>query len=63
MSPSYEDGLVAGMMDFLHGGFSDDIYCATDDFGRGYACSCPSPIDHPPSAGTDHYMGLSEGEA
>jgi hypothetical protein len=47
MSPSYEDGVVAGMMDFLHGWFSDDIYCATDDFGRGYACSCPSPIDHP----------------
>jgi hypothetical protein len=28
MSPGYEDGLVAGMMDFLHGWFADESYRA-----------------------------------
>jgi hypothetical protein len=43
MTAGYEDGLAAGMMDFLHGWFSDETYRATDDFGRGYRVFVPSP--------------------
>ena len=30
MGPGYEDGLMAGMIDFLKGWFSDEAYRATD---------------------------------
>ena len=47
LSPTYEDGLVAGMMDFLKGWFSDEAYRGIDDFGHGYRVFMPSPVDHP----------------
>ena len=56
MNPGYEDGLVAGMMDFLNGWFSDDAYRRVNwtvpgsyehEFSRGYRLFVPSPTDQP----------------
>jgi hypothetical protein len=55
MNPGYEDGLVAGMMDFLNGWFSNDAYRRVnwpvpgsyeDEFSLGYRLFVPSPTDH-----------------
>jgi hypothetical protein len=71
MSPGYEDGLVAGMMDFLHGWFADESYRAIKraatgsyehDFSRGYRVFMPSPLDHNLRRKAPiNYIWLSEG--
>ena len=56
MSAGCEDGLVAGMMDFLNGWFSPETYRTIDwaspgsyehEFSRGYRLFMSSPMDHP----------------
>ena len=54
ISSGYEDGMVARMMDFFSGWFSDDTFYGVDskseyssDFTHGYRRFVPSPTDHP----------------
>jgi hypothetical protein len=54
ITSGYEDGMVAGMIDFLSGWFCGEVFYGVDsksedsrEFTHGYRRFVPSPTDHP----------------